>query len=182
MATSFTARRAVPTDLAVGGRGVGDGSGELRAQIANHKAILDEAVTAVNAAEAAATALEAAAVQDSYQLNIARSPDAGVGGGFIVRQTCVVSAIKVVAIGGTPTSAGTYTLAVTGAGNNLLGSATFDLKTLSSGVVTTVPLTATTGHKSLAAGSVLGIEAVSNNADLSGHNALGISVEYTRTV
>lgn len=49
--TTFTARRALAGNFAKGGIGVGDGSGELRAQIDNHLTLLNETVSAVNALE-----------------------------------------------------------------------------------------------------------------------------------
>lgn len=179
MATSFTARRTIASDFANGGRGVGDASDELRLQLDNHKTVLDEAVTAVNAAEAALVTTGAV----TFGTLLAPTANTTVGWGWLVMQACTITGISVVAVDGAPSSSGgTYTLAVTGAGNNLLASATFDLETLVGDTATALSLTATTADLTLPAGSVISIAAVSDNADLTGHSGIGVGILATRTV
>lgn len=77
-------------------------------------------------------------------------------------------------------AAGDYTFAATGAGNNLLSAATFDLETLVSGVRSSPGLTATTANLTLAAAAKVQFDFVSNNVDLTGAN-LFVQVVYTRS-
>lgn len=79
---------------------------------------------------------------------------------------------------GAPVTAGTYTLAVTGGGNNLLGAATFDLTTLPPNVLTNVPLTATLADLLLAKDALLLAAVASNNGDLAGVTGLMVQIRY----
>lgn len=68
-----------------------------------------------------------------------------------------------------PTSAGgTYTLAASGAGNNLFNANTYDLEGLVSDTLTAVTLTAVGANLTLAAGSTITFTMTSNNTDLVG--------------
>ena len=67
-----------------------------------------------------------------------------------------------------PTTAGTYTIAITGGGNNLLATATFDLTGLTAVTVEPLTLTATTAHLDLDPGDDIVITVTSDNGDLAG--------------
>lgn len=77
-----------------------------------------------------------------------------------------------------PVTAGTYTFAATGAGNNLLSAATFNLTTLVADTLTPIPLTNTLANRSLAANAKVQFDFVSNNLDLTGAG-LYARISYT---
>lgn len=122
-----------------------------------------------------------AAGTDTINATIDIAPDA-TEGWVGIAPACTITGIKIVSYGGAPTTAGTYTIAIAGAGNNLLAAATFDLKTLASGTVTALDLTATSGNLTLAADSLLTATVVSNNADLTGPVQLGIAFAIRHTI
>lgn len=66
------------------------------------------------------------------------------------------------------TTAGVYTLAVDGAGNNVLGAATFDLTSLVAATPTDLTLTSTAADLDLDEDDVVTLSVVSDNADLTG--------------
>jgi len=65
-------------------------------------------------------------------------------------------------------TAGTYTAAFAGAGNNLLAAATFDLTSLVAGTLTALPLTGVSADLALAADALVTGTFASNNGDLTG--------------
>lgn len=77
-----------------------------------------------------------------------------------------------------PTTAGTYAFTATGAGNNLLGAASFDLTSLPSDALTSAPLTGTAVDLNLATGAKVAFSFASNNGDLTGAG-LCLQVLYT---
>ena len=76
--------------------------------------------------------------------------------------------MKAIKVWGTPkpVTAGTYTLAVTGAGNNLLAAATFDLTSIDDDTLTDVPLTLTLEDRELAEYAEIEVTVTSDNIDL----------------
>ena len=79
-----------------------------------------------------------------------------------------------------PVTAGTYTLAITAAGNNVLAAATFDMTSLAAGVVTDLALTGTAAFLDLLEDDVIEVVLTSDNADLTGDGLwLKIVVEET---
>ena len=84
----------------------------------------------------------------------------GTGDGF------TIAAIELLAQTKPASAGGTYLLTVTGAGNNLLVAATFDLETLTAVTVETLVLTGTAADLNLDPGDSVVITATSNNEDL----------------
>lgn len=96
---------------------------------------------------------------------------------LIATAAITIAAIKAIAeTKGTGT--GPCTLAITGAGNNLLGAATFDLKSLTDDTVEDLTLTGTTSNLSLAAGDVIKITVTSGNAGDTGCENLALAFLY----
>lgn len=109
-------------------------------------------------------------------------PVTGQGGNtrttdFRPAQAITITAIYLYALTA-PTTAGTYTLAVAGAGNNLLGAATFSLPTLVDNTYTSMALTGTTANLDIAANALVRFTFASNNGDLAGSGIL-LVVHYT---
>jgi hypothetical protein len=76
-----------------------------------------------------------------------------------------------------PTTAGSYDLFVTGAGNNLLADPSFDLTSLDDDDYTSIPLTDTPEHLELDARALTRFIAASDNGDLAGSGIL-LVVEF----
>jgi len=85
--------------------------------------------------------------------------------------TITISAIKLYYQVAPASAAGTYTFAADGAGNNLLGAATFDLETLVGATLTAMALTGTAADLDLVEGNVVTLSFVSDNIDLTGSGA-----------
>ena len=93
------------------------------------------------------------------------APNGVVTEHFWMHDAKTLSEIEVFISGAISTS-GTWTLTAYNGANNLLGSASFNLKTVTPGVPTNVPLTGTLAHRNIAAGDVITLTATSNNPDL----------------
>lgn len=96
---------------------------------------------------------------------------------WIAPTACKVLSISAYATTAPASAGGTYTLAVDGGGNNLLGAATFDLEGLTDATVEALTLTSTTADLTLSADDVVKLDLVSNNADLTGDD-LVIVIEW----
>jgi hypothetical protein len=83
-------------------------------------------------------------------------------------QDCTVTGILVRATTAPVSATGTYTLAVTGGGNNLLAAATFNLESLVSGTATPLTLTGTVADRDLDEGDLVEFTFTSSEPDLTG--------------
>jgi hypothetical protein len=116
----------------------------------------------------------------SFDTDVAIAPNDTSIIKWFAPQDLTITAIKVYGQTIPLSTAGTYTLAADGAGNNLISAATFDLETLSAATLTTMTLTATTADLDLTAGDVFTFSFVSDNADLTA-TGLYIQVIYEAT-
>ena len=88
-----------------------------------------------------------------------------------------ITSIQLASITAPASVAGTYVFTADGAGNNLLAAANFDLESLTSDTLETVPLTATAADLLLSAGDKLSFAFTSDNADLTGAG-MHLQIEY----
>ncbi len=79
-----------------------------------------------------------------------------------------VTAINLYAVTSPNSAGGTYLFSITGAGNNLISAATFDIESLVNVTLTPMTLTLTVADLDLAAGATVDFSFASNNADLTG--------------
>lgn len=124
--------------------------------------------TAINAAHAAIDSNFAKVDGDVLVAFVEGTPNGTAKAYLFAPHDCTVQAIKPMAPGSAPASAGgAYTLTVVSGGNSLIDSPPFNLEGLSgSETVDNVTLTTTTADLDLSAAQLIVITVTSDNADL----------------
>lgn len=110
---------------------------------------------------------------------IANSPNAAVVKTREIQIPITVTGVVVWAKSKRTSAGGAYTLAIAGAGNNILSAATYDLEGITNAVLASVGLSATPAHLNLDPGDDLVVTVTSDNADLTAGGDLMIEVLWT---
>lgn len=120
------------------------------------------------AAVAASSSLTELLAGFGQTLEVAISGGDTVNVYWIAPVDCTITAISLYAVTAPSSAAGTYTMAASSGGNNLISTSTYNVESLTNGTLQAMTLTETSADLDLDAGDVVQLSFVSSNADLTG--------------